>query len=139
MIGVIEYNELGQPKCEICNSYYTRVLTHVRQKHNMNEKEYKKRFGFDSKKGICSKQSSEKSRNRVFEKYDVCVEKNLLENGKNTRYIKNSNRGRTKEMVSEQTRIMLRNRLKTEPMISILRESGKKIGKSGLGNKKRWN
>ena len=60
--GILEYNEEGKPKCEICGKFFNRVISHVRQKHFLNEREYKKQFGFELKKGICSKESSEKSR-----------------------------------------------------------------------------
>lgn len=137
MRGVIKYNEKGMPICEICGKAYRRVISHVRQKHEMNEREYKKMFGFDLKKGICSKDSAELSRERVLNNADICINQNLLTGGKTHRFKKGS-KGRTKEQVSEQTRIMLRERLKTEPMQSILKESGRKLGKTGAGNKKRW-
>jgi hypothetical protein len=137
MYGKIEYNDLGMPKCEICGKYYDRVVCHVRQKHGLNEKEYKKRFGFDSKKGICSYTSSQISREKVFENYDKLVTKNLLEGGEKSRY-KNGSRGRTKEKVSEQTRQRLKKRLKEPEMQIVLKELGKKLGESGLGNKTRW-
>jgi len=137
MYGKIEYNELGKPKCEICGKYYDRVISHVRQKHGINEKEYKKRFGFDLKKGICSYTSSQLSREKVFENYDKVVSKNLLENGKVSRYKKGS-KGRTKEYVSEETRQRLKKRLKEPEMQKVLKELGKKLGESGLGNLKRW-
>ena len=43
------------------------------------------------------------------------------------------------QMVSEQTRTALRKRLYTPQMQEVLKESGRKVGKSGLGNKARWN
>ena len=135
--GKIEYNEDGQPKCEICGEYFNRVIAHARQKHEINEKEYKKRFGFDLRKGICSKESAEKSRERLFDNYDKCVTGNLLKNGAKSRFLKGSD-GRGKEKVSEQTRIRLKERLKGKGMIAAMKKSGEKVGNSGLGNKKRW-
>ena len=85
-------------------------MAHVRQKHDMNEKEYKKQHGLELGKGICSKRSSELSRQRALENYDVVIKKNLLENGKNTRF-KDGSKGRTKDKVSEQTRIKLSERI----------------------------
>lgn len=135
--GIIEYDKEGNPICEICKKSFKRVLNHVRQKHDMNEREYKIEFGFDLKKGICSKESSELSRERALENYDTVIAENLLKGGEKSRF-KDGDIGRTKDQVSEQTRIALRKRLKTPEMINAMKKSGEKVGKSGLGNKKRW-
>lgn len=135
--GIIEYDDDGKPICEICGKSFKRVIAHVRQKHNMNEREYKKEFGFDLKKGICSKESSELSRDRAIFNYDKVIRKNLVEGGKVSRFQK-GDPGRTKDMVSEQTRIMLKERLKTPKMQNVLKESGRRVGSSGLGNQVRW-
>lgn len=79
--GIIEYDENGLPKCEICGKHFKRVLTHVRQKHGITEREYKLQFGFDLKKGICSKESSDLSRKHVYDNYDQCISKNLIIGG----------------------------------------------------------
>lgn len=133
--GKIEYNEDGLPMCEICGGFYNRVLVHARQAHNIEEREYKQQFGLDLKKGICSKESATKSRIAVYNNLDQ-VEKNL-EKGAKYRYTEGSE-GRTKEMVSAQTKARLKERLKTPEMIAAMTESGRKVGKSGLGNKVRW-
>lgn len=135
--GVIEYDANGNPKCEICGKYYRRVLSHVRQVHQVSEKEYKTIFGFDLLKGICSKESSELSRQRVLENFDKCIGKNLLLKGEKTRFVKGSE-GRKKDKVSQQTRLMLKKRLEEPKMIEAMSESGRKVGLSGLGNKARW-
>ena len=111
MYGIIEYNDDGLPMCEICGKYFKRVLNHVRQKHGMNEKEYKLQFGFDLGTGICSKESSELSRQRVFENYEKCINKNLLKRGIDTRFEEGS-KGRTKDKISEQTKIRLKESFK---------------------------
>jgi predicted transcriptional regulator len=136
MYGRIEYNEFGNPKCEICGKHFMRVLNHVRQKHDMNEREYKKCFGFDLFKGICSKASSQRSRERVYEHYEKVVAENLLISGLSTRYIKN-HKGRTKDKISFQTKLNLQNNYKNIALDKMI-ESGRRVGKSGLGNKKRW-
>ncbi len=135
--GKIEYNEDGKPKCEICGEHFNRVISHVRQKHDINEKEYKKQFGFDLKKGICSKEISERTRLKTLDNYDKCIQRNLIIKGSQTRFNDGDN-GRTKEKVSEQTRIRLKERLKTPYMVEAMKKSGEMVGKSGLGNKKRW-
>jgi hypothetical protein len=68
--GIIQYNNEGKPKCEICGEYFNRVLTHVRQKHEMTQREYKKQFGFDVKKGICSKESADRTRQKTLNNYE---------------------------------------------------------------------
>lgn len=136
--GVIEYDDIGNPVCEICGKSFSRVLSHVRQKHDMNEREYKLKFGFDLRKGICSRFSSELSRIAVEENYEKVVVQNLNKKGQNSRF-KKGDKGRTKEKVSEQTRIRLKKRLQDPEMQKALKKSGKRLGHSGLGNKKRWN
>ena len=107
--GIVTYDKEGKPICEICGQSFDRLLRHTQQKHGVTAKEYKKRFGLDAKKGICSKDSEALARQRVMENYNTVVADNLLKNGVNSRF-KKGDRGRTKEKVSEQTRIMLRNR-----------------------------
>lgn len=137
MYGIIEYDSNGNPLCEICRGAFKRVLTHVRQVHSMNEREYKIQFGFDLQRGICSKDSSEISRVRVAENFDKCIGKNLLLKGNKTRF-KTHHAGRKKEMVSAQTKLRLKQRLKEPYMVEAMKISGQKVGKSGLGNLKRW-
>lgn len=137
MYGIIEYDNDGRPICEICRKSYNRVISHVRQKHSMTEREYKLYFGFELTKGICSKESAEKTRERTLANYDKCIGKNLIHCGESTRFIKNS-QGRTADMVQEETRLKLLARLKEPQMIEAMRKSGQRVGKSGLGNKIRW-
>lgn len=137
MIGVVEYDETGNPKCEVCGKYFTRVLSHVRQKHSMNEKEYKLKFGFDLYKGICSKESSERTRQKTLSNYYKCIEVNLKNKGSKTRFT-NGHEGRTKDKVSQQTLNSLKERFKNPKIVELLPELGRKVGTSGLGNEKRW-
>lgn len=135
--GIIEYDDEGKPICEICKKSFKRVLSHVRQKHFISEKEYKLTFGFDLGKGICSKESSEKSREAVYSNYDKCISKNLIASGNKTRFSEGYE-GRIADKVQEQTRIRLKENLKKPKMIAAMIESGRRVGKSGLGNKMRW-
>jgi hypothetical protein len=135
--GVIEYNEDGEPMCEICGKHFKRVIAHARQKHHLSEREYKLQFGLNVKKGICSKESSEKSRERVLANYEQCIGKNLQLLGEKTRF-KFGSEGRTQDKVSEQTRLMLVDRAKNNMSQGKRKELGKTLGLSGLGNKKRW-
>jgi hypothetical protein len=137
--AIIEYNTEGLPKCEICGKFFNRILSHVRQKHFINEKEYKKQFGYDLKKGICSKESSAKSREQVLINFDKCVGQNLISKGSNSRFVK-GDKGRIKDQVSPQTNLRLKQRLIEDvDMIKAMKLNGEKVGKSGLGNEKRWN
>jgi len=137
MYGTIEYDSEGNPKCEVCGQCFKRVLTHVRQRHDLTEREYKIQFGFDLIKGICSKESSEKTRLKTLGNYHKCITKNLTLKGAKSRF-KQGEKGRTKEMVSPQTKKRLKERLKEGYMVEAMKLSGQKVGKSGLGNLKRW-
>ena len=129
--GIVEYNQEGQPKCEICGRYFNRVISHVRQAHFINEREYKMLFGFDLIKGICSKESAEKTRIKTLGNYDKCIKNNLEIKGVKSRFVK-KHKGRTKDKVSQQTRIMLKKRLKEPYVIEAMRKSGLGIGKLNL-------
>lgn len=135
--GVIEYNSEGKPMCELCGEYFNRVLSHVRQKHDMNERDYKLQFGFDLRKGICSRASAEKSREKTLSNYYKCIARNLQDKGKEYRFKKND-KGRTKDMVSAQTRKRLKDRLKEPYMVTAMQASGRRVGLSGAGNQARW-
>ena len=105
--GIVTYNDQGQPICEECGLAFDRVVSHIRQAHNMDGRQYKKKYGLDLKKGICSAQSAEKSRIQNKINFDLVVTQNLIEKGENSRYVKGSS-GYKKEYVSEQTRQRLR-------------------------------
>lgn len=135
--GIINYDADGNPICEICNKAFKRVVSHVRYKHDMGEREYKLQFGFDLRKGICSKESSEKSRVSTLANFDKCISKNLLVGGGKSRF-KEGSKGRTKDQVSEQTKLMLIERIKQPYMQEAMRLNGIRLGKSGIGNTVRW-
>lgn len=86
-------------------------MSHVRQIHKMESREYKERFGLDVGKGIMCEESVEIARKRNLENYDVVVVQNLIKNGTYTRFAK-GHVGRTKNMISEQTRQALIKRIK---------------------------
>jgi hypothetical protein len=137
MLGKIEFDEEGKPICEICGKSFKRVMAHVRMKHELTAVEYKQKFGFDLGKGICSAESSELTREKTLENYETVIKKNLLKKGVGSRF-QHGDKGRTKDKVSEQTKIRLKDNLKKPKMIEVMKISGSKLGKSGLGNKKRW-
>ena len=104
--GVIEYTDQGKPICHICGKAFNKLGTHVYYTHNMLMRDYKKKFGLDLIKGIMSRESTMLARRRVYENYDQCITVNLKEKGIPTRY-ETGSKGRTKEFVSEQTRLRL--------------------------------
>ena len=88
MLGVIRYDPSGKPICEICGLSFDRLLTHVRQNHNLSARDYKLKFGLDLSKGICSMESKQKSRKAVLLNFKVCVIDNLTVKGYATRFKK---------------------------------------------------
>jgi len=137
MYGIIEYDPDGKPICEICGKSFNRVISHVRQKHEMSEKDYKIQFGFDLGRGICSLESAEKSRIKALENYDLVIGKNLIANGEKSRF-KKGGQGRTRDKLSEQTRLVLTSRFSSPEFQAHRKEIGKNLGLSGAGNKTRW-
>ncbi len=105
--GKVEYDINGNPICEICGKAYSRVLSHVRQVHDLSAKDYKLKFGLDLNKGICSKKSADKTRKQTMSNYESVIKNNLLIKGKKTQF-KVGHNGRTKDKVSEQTLIRLK-------------------------------
>jgi hypothetical protein len=138
MYGIIEYDPDGKPICEICRKSFNRVISHVRQKHEMSERDYKIQFGFDLGKGICSLESSEKSRLKALENYDLVIGKNLIANGQKSRF-KKGDQGRTRDQLSEQTRLVLTSRFSSPEFVEYRKELGRKVALSGAGNIARWN
>lgn len=101
--GEVALNPEGKPICHICGKAFDKILAHAWQVHDINAYDYKKEFGLDVQKGIMSEESTELASTRLHENYDVAVVENLLEKGKPTRFNK-GHEGRTKDLVSEQTR-----------------------------------
>ena len=111
MYGIVEYDHEGKPKCEICGKHFDRVISHVRQKHNMSALDYKLKFGLDTSKGICSEKSRKLSSIKAYENYEKVIADNLINKGSKTRFKKGC-KGRTKEQLSRQSIIRLKNQLK---------------------------
>lgn len=112
MYGVVEKNEAGLIKCEICGEYFNRVACHVNKAHGLSAKEYKVKFGFvrsvglcsDVSKSITSENSKEFYRNGVFEKF---ISRSHI--GK----FKKGCSGRTSDIISPQARIQQTNRMRS--------------------------
>lgn len=121
MKGIIRYDSNGKPICELCGKSFNRLLCHVRQKHDLSEKQYKSRFGLDLHKGICSKESAERTRIKTLSNYDTCIKRNLVDRGEGTRFTK-GHEGRTKDKISEQTlrRLKQTSFIKSNPETGIV-------------------
>ena len=78
----------GKIACIICSKWYIKPISHAWQVHGVNEREYKEHAGLDHQKGVIPLRHKELLQQRVKENYDVVVAKNLLKNGKATRYAK---------------------------------------------------
>jgi len=133
--GIIEYNDDGHLKCELCGNFFNRLSNHLRYTHRMTSGDYKATFGLNIKQALWSKADSLKQREKTLSHYDQCIKKNLIDSpGRNS--FKKGHPGRTKDKVREQTRIMLYNRI-TSIDKERIRELCRELGKSGLGNAKR--
>lgn len=129
MKGIIRYDSVGNPICELCGGSFSRLLSHVRQVHSISARDYKVKYGLDVKKGICSKVSSERSRLMVIQNFDKVVTGNLISGGSKTRYSKGHG---IKKYFSEQSRLRIIDQLQPERVKVILSNSGKKFGKYNL-------
>lgn len=106
--GRVEHDAEGKPICHICGKSFHKLLAHVWQKHGMTAKEYKETFGLNTTCGIISDKTKKKLQRSVKKHYELVVIKNLIEGGKKTRFKKGS-KGRTKDKLSEQERLRLKN------------------------------
>ena len=103
----ISYDIHWRPICHICCKAFNKLLSHVRQKHDMDWRTYRITFWLDLSKWIMSQSSIEKARTKALENYDKVIKVNLLEKGKDTRFIQWHWK---LKYISEQTKNMLRNR-----------------------------
>lgn len=78
----------GKIQCLICGKFFTRPCSHAVQVHGVTAREYKEVFGFDKKKGIATDEYKEKMREHVVDNYNKVVARNLLKNGKQSRFKK---------------------------------------------------
>jgi RNA polymerase sigma factor (sigma-70 family) len=127
--GIVEYDEHGNPKCEICGRHYIRILLHARYKHSITEREYKLQFGLDLNKGICSKESSLRTREKTILNFDKCTAKAIAKGHK----FEKGHPGRTKDMVSAQTKLMLHDRWIACVTTEMRAANGRRAGLGRLG------
>lgn len=123
----------GLLECHICGLSFRKLAAHTVQKHLVTAEDYKKMFGLYAGKGLVTDELRQTLSDNVDPRV---IKKNLINKGKQTRY-RNGHKGRT--TVRPQLKEALKARLETPEMKKAMRESGKRVGKSGLGNKTRWN
>jgi len=117
--GIVEYNEEGKVKCEICNRFFHAVSRHTYHTHKLTALEYKKQFGFNTSRGLSSKSFKEVLKLQGQRSY--AENPHCFDTG--NRFVKGS-RGRVKAVLSEQARLRLV-------------ESAKSLGISNVGNVKK--
>lgn len=89
--GQITYNEEGDCICPFCGKAFTKLGMHFYYSHNMSSKEAHIKAGWD----ISAKASNESYRIKMRDRLQPkCVEINLLEKGKSTRFSKDDNRNK---------------------------------------------
>lgn len=101
--GEVQYDVNGNPICHICGKSFPKLGAHIWSGHKIKMREYCEIFGLDVKHGVCSKEYKNRMRDHVYKHYDTVVTKNLLKKGAKSRF-KSGGKGRTKDMMSEQTR-----------------------------------
>ena len=106
--GEVTYDNNGLPICHICRKSYRKLLSHVWQRHDLSEKEYKRQFGLDLYNGIIAESTRTKLQKSVRDNYDLVVAENLIKSGQDTRFI-GGGKGRTIDKVSPQTLDRLKN------------------------------
>lgn len=104
--GKVVHTPDGRVVCHICGKAFTKLGAHVVQKHEMTSREYKEMYGLDVGKGLITDEHRMHLRGCVMRNYDKVVAQNLIECGDSTRFVAGGN-GRTRDMMSEQTRIRL--------------------------------
>lgn len=82
----VRYDEDWLVICELCWGSYNKLGCHIRLKHNILTRDYRKMFWLDNNARLMSKASIELARKRNRENYDKVVVQNLIKKGVNTRY-----------------------------------------------------
>lgn len=104
--GRIAKSPDGRLICHICGQPFVKLGSHVVQKHGMTSRQYKQMFGLEVGRGLITNEHKEHLRGCVMRNYDKVVAENLIECGDSTRFTP-GHPGRTRDMVSEQTRLKL--------------------------------
>lgn len=82
-----KYNQFepGKIQCPVCEGWYKKICSHVTQRHGMTAREFKLKYGYNTKTGIMAKESRDLARDNVKNNWEKCVVENLIEGGKATR------------------------------------------------------
>lgn len=84
--GIVYYDKNGKIICPICERSFSKLISHVIQKHNMSGKEFRLKHGFCVGFSFMSKEAKEKAREANLKNYDKVVINNLINGGKETRF-----------------------------------------------------
>ena len=101
--GRIAKSTDGRLICHICGQPFVKLGSHVVQKHGMTSRQYKQMFGLEVGRGLITNEHKQHLRDCVMRNYDKVVAENLIEYGDSARFTP-GHPGRTRDMVSEQTR-----------------------------------
>ena len=85
---MVQFNDDGDIRCEICGGYFPRVCNHVRKAHGVSAADYKRHLGLPLSKGLCSETSRIKTSEHSKRVYASGAVNNFIENSKQTRYPK---------------------------------------------------
>lgn len=94
--GQIAYAYNGDVICHICGMAYGKLGNHIYNKHKMTQEEYREKFGLYRNTKLTNEKYKELMRNYNNKYKEIVVNKNLIENGKNTRLDKKTVKRKTK-------------------------------------------
>jgi hypothetical protein len=83
--GVVCYALNGDPICHICGQAHRKLGSHIRNKHDMSQTEYRDKFNLYRNTKLSNKEYQEMMSNYVDEYYDKVVKDNLINKGMITR------------------------------------------------------
>lgn len=81
------YAPNGDPVCALCGRAYAKLGNHLWQAHQIDPITYLTNLNLPHNTRLTSVDFQEKMREYVRDNYDRVVEENLLQNGRNTRFV----------------------------------------------------
>jgi len=83
--GEVRYAANGDPICHICGMAYRKLGNHIAFKHHISQNEYRDMFKLYHNTKLSNNDYKQHMREYNKRDYSIVVEKNLIENGVNTR------------------------------------------------------
>lgn len=83
--GEVVYAHNGDPVCHICCRAVRKLGSHIALYHNMNQNEYREKFGLHHNTRLSNNEYVVKMRKYSLDNYDLVIDKNLIDGGINTR------------------------------------------------------